>query len=108
MRFRKWVCGEEEGYRFFCPGCQEPHSIRTKGQTVWGVSGEMDYLTFTPSLLVHMPDPDNPRVDLKRCHSYIREGLIQFLSDCSHGLKGRTIDIPDWPSDWNAGGAIDE
>ena len=106
MRFRKWVGGEEEGYHFFCPGCERPHTIRTKGKTTWGVSGSGDLLTFTPSILVtyEAMDPKENR----RCHSYVKEGRIQFLGDCTHSLKGQTVDIPDWPQNWKAGGAVDE
>ena len=31
------------------------------------------------------------------CHSHVREGRIQFLSDCTHALVGQTVDLPDIP-----------
>jgi len=34
-----------------------------------------------------------------RCHSFVRDGRIEFLSDCTHALKGQTVDLPDLP-DW--------
>lgn len=33
---------------------------------------------------------------MDRCHMYIREGKIQFLSDCSHALAGQTVEMPDF------------
>lgn len=36
----------------------------------------------------------------KRSHCFIRGGRIEFLSDCSHNLRGQTVGLPrlrDWP-----------
>ena len=30
------------------------------------------------------------------CHSYVTDGRIQFLGDCTHVLSGQTVDLPDW------------
>jgi hypothetical protein len=32
----------------------------------------------------------------KICHSFITDGRIQFLGDCTHRLAGQTVPIPDW------------
>lgn len=29
------------------------------------------------------------------CHSFVRDGRIEFLSDCSHALVGQTVDLPE-------------
>jgi len=42
----------DEGLTFFCPGCGDHHSIRTKGATAWGWNGDVEKPTFTPSVLV--------------------------------------------------------
>lgn len=37
------------------------------------------------------------------CHSFLRDGKWQFLSDCAHELAGQTVDmepLPDWLMDW--------
>ncbi len=52
----------------------------------------MDKPTFSPSLGVNMTMPD------VRCHSFVRDGKIQFLDDCFHELRGQTIDMQDM--DW--------
>ena len=39
--------------------------------------------------------PDN--VGSPRCHSFVRDGGIQFLTDCEHGLAGQTVDLPAMP-----------
>lgn len=41
-----------------------------------------------------------PKVS-KRCHSFVTDGVMQFLSDCTHELAGKTAPIaplPDPPS----------
>ena len=30
------------------------------------------------------------------CHSFVVNGQIQFLPDCTHALAGQTVPIPDW------------
>lgn len=78
---------------FVCPGCLTEHPVTIKAKDsrpVWGWNGSTDAPTFTPSLLV---EPDRPQ---DRCHSFIREGRIEFLSDCHHKLAGRTVDLPEW------------
>jgi hypothetical protein len=33
------------------------------------------------------------------CHSYVTDGKIRFLDDCTHELAGKTVeleDVPDW------------
>lgn len=29
------------------------------------------------------------------CHSFVRDGRIQFLGDCTHSLAGQTVDLPE-------------
>jgi len=81
---------------FWCPGCDGAHQVRVGEGTGprWGYNGNPDAPTFTPSILVRMGDPDNPGRDLMRCHSFVRDGQIQFLSDCTHALAGQTVPIP--------------
>lgn len=85
-------------YAFFCPGCQYHHSFNTKiysdaggrSYPVWDFNGDVDNPTFSPSLLVNRDFPE------RRCHLFLKEGMIQFLNDCHHGLKGQTVECPDW------------
>lgn len=71
------------GYLFRCPGCEEFHTFDGN----WAFNGDMDRPTFTPSLIVTWTD--------HRCHSFVTDGRIQFLADCTHSLKGQTVDLPD-------------
>jgi hypothetical protein len=82
--------GSEVCLAFHCPGCdaEHPFTIRSKNP-IWTWNGSMDSPTFAPSLLVAYSDD-------ARCHTFVRDGKIQFLGDCSHALAGQTVDIPDW------------
>ncbi len=79
--------GVQKLYVFHCPGCGYGHGFHVPR---WTWNGSMDKPTFTPSLLCN---PDTPA---NRCHSFVTDGKIQFLSDCFHSLAGQTVDIPDW------------
>lgn len=84
------VDGKPEDFRkyfFHCPGCDEIHAFTSE----WKFNKNIENPTVSPSILVTW-GPLNPG---KRCHSYIKEGKIQFLNDCHHELKGKTIDLPE-------------
>lgn len=59
----------------------------------WGFNGSLEKPTFTPSLLVRWHDPDGVPGINSVCHSFVTDGKIQFLDDCTHKLKGRTADL---------------
>lgn len=54
------------------------------------MSGAGDDRSFSPSVAVI------DRHGKTICHSYVRNGQMQFLGDCDHALAGQTVDIPDW------------
>lgn len=105
------------GYSFHCPGCGENHGVPTTGKKAWRFNGNEESPTFQPSLLVtsgHFTDrfkpgdecwctyhKTNPDCGYRcyRCHSFITDGRIQFLGDCTHALAGQTVDIPQWEED---------
>lgn len=109
---------------FMCPGCKELHEVtilevgprgREHVGPCWGFNGNYDRPTFSPSILVrtghfvsgHKPgdscwctycaedDADGtPGFSCTQCHSFVRDGQIQFLNDCTHALAGQTVDLP--------------
>lgn len=96
---------------FMCPGCNTVHhvGIGTGAGPRWSYNGNPDAPTFTPSILVrtgHFVEPQGKHCDksgdpewpcdCKRCHSFVTDGRIQFLSDCTHALAGQTVPLPDW------------
>jgi hypothetical protein len=79
---------------FHCPGCEYGHPFETDAPdgAGWTWNGSLDAPTFMPSLLVHGANDGST----SRCHSFVTDGKIQFLSDSTHKLSGQTVDIPDW------------
>jgi hypothetical protein len=82
--------------------------VSLEGSPKWLWNGSKEKPTFTPSILARYKHPkgysnENPAptdfsgeyVD-EVCHSFITDGRIQFLNDCTHALAGQTVDLPDW------------
>jgi hypothetical protein len=84
-------------YVFWCPGCKGHHQfqVRTDGQgPSWTFDGNLSSPTFAPSLLYDGSRPES------RCHLFLRNGQLEFLGDCFHDLKGKTVPLPEDPQPW--------
>ena len=102
MRKPSAVLLSVEGGRlmFWCPGCDGAHEIAHGAGPGprWGWNGDAERPTFTPSVLVRYDGADAgldgapPAV----CHSFVRDGRIEFLGDCTHALAGQTVELPAW------------
>ena len=101
--------------RFKCPGCGGFHDIPVRSasepgsQWIW--NGSVDRPTLTPSVLArsgHYIDPGScwckyysehpektPHFKCGICHSFVTDGYIQYLTDCTHALAGQTVALPD-------------
>lgn len=95
-RFELYQRANETLVQFHCPGCGEGHAFRVAGGPgpVWTWNSLLDKATFAPSLKYTWDDPDTGRV-LRLCHSYVRDGRIEYLPDCTHELAGKTVDVPE-------------
>lgn len=75
-----------------CPGCNIGHPFRVKSDNSkrpsWDWNGDLKNPTFRPSMLVNQSRPG------RRCHSFVEEGMIRFLNDCHHDLKGQIVELP--------------
>lgn len=73
-----------------CPGCEGVHAVPLApgDGEAWTWNGDLDRVTLSPSLVVE----DRGAV----CHSFVRDGRIEFLSDCTHALAGQTVALPPW------------
>lgn len=97
----------------WCPGCDHAHAIGV-GPGGWVWDGNAEAPTFSPSVLVrsghfagpnggcwckwneeHPDDPTSFACGV--CHSFVRGGRIEFLSDSTHALAGQTVPLPPWP-----------
>ncbi len=86
--------GEAPRLVFFCPGCECAHWVRVEGSIppVWLWNEDREFPTFSPSVKTWWPTPEGMHV----CHSYVQGGRMRFLGDCTHKLKGQTVEIPEW------------
>ncbi|ANZ48669.1 putative ammonia monooxygenase [Erwinia phage vB_EamM_ChrisDB] len=112
------VKGTSDGkLSFLCPGCEVRHTVnvKTPNGPQWQWNGNSDKPTLSPSVLVrsgHYTDghtgdcwctylaehPEEDPADVFTCgvcHSFVRDGRIEFLSDCTHALAGQTVDLPE-------------
>jgi hypothetical protein len=88
------------GWAIKCPGCSDYHIFDKR----WTFNGDVNSPTFRASMLAtvdwpqHHPETGKPK---SICHSFVTDGKIQFLSDCTHSMKNQTVDLPDIDPQWN-------
>lgn len=92
---------------YWCPAPKPPgvHASPTCGLHMLPIGGatnrpnwtlhELDPLHLEPSVLTRANYESGDFV----CHSFVRNGRVEFLGDCTHELAGQTVDLPDLP-DW--------
>jgi len=56
-----------------------------QGTPNWTWNGDINSPTLKPSILT-----TNHKL---RCHSFVNNGKVQFLDDCTHDLAGQTLDM---------------
>jgi len=105
MKIRQTTDGK---YIFFCPGCRCGHWFKTTlPEPQWTFNGDIDKPTVKASILVKSGkypeepfklDKDGKVIGYEKtvCHSLITDGMIQFLGDCTHELKGQTVPLEDF------------
>lgn len=84
------------GVMFWCKGCDMFHVINldsTYSSITWDFNENYEKPTFSPSILVEYPWGMERRKVI--CHSFITDGKIQYLGDCTHALANQTIDLED-------------
>lgn len=85
---------------YWCPGCNALHGIaiapdKQENGASWSFTGTLECPTYAPSQLTKWKRGDTEFC----CHTFIRNGQIEFLGDCTHELKGKTVPmvpLPDW------------
>jgi hypothetical protein len=73
---------------FYCPGCKTHHGVSVDRPGSWTWNHDMEKPTIEPSIFVNS---GRSCPDVPACHSFVRNGEIQFLGDCSHELAGKTV-----------------
>lgn len=113
---------DDGGLWFWCPGCETQHRIQhgEGSGPRWTWNGSVDAPTFQPSINIvyavlsetaratnaafwvdhgrYMTREELPCDVRNVCHSFVTDGRIQYLADCTHALAGQTVDLPrfDW------------
>ena len=108
---------------FLCPGCNRFHAITvdtdeaaTQNVPKWHWNGDGDKPTFKPSVSVRGVRDNLTDLEWEElmertagereamladkatsfvCHSYVRDGMIEFLHDSTHALAGQTVPLLD-------------
>lgn len=102
---------------YWCPGCGDSHAI-TVGDGPgprWSWDGDRERPTFAPSVLVrsghharhHKPGApcwcsmaaageDTGGFKCYLCHSWVRGGMVELLSDSTHENAGKTLPMQPW------------
>lgn len=102
---REWPNGTGQ-VTFWCPGCESGHTIQFGSSETWTWDGRTDRPTFEPSVLALShgrsfdeanPEREGPIPPQPRCHSFVRDGRIEYLSDSDHALAGQTVDMVPLP-----------
>lgn len=86
---------------FVCPGCLEAHHgssgihmlpvNSTEKSPSWDWDGNLEAPTLSPSILTKHQDGFV-------CHSFLKAGVFEFLTDSTHSLAGKLAELPDLPS----------
>lgn len=89
----------------WCPGCDDLHQFiielfNDQNKPVWQWNGNMTHPTFEPSNLTTWSGfNDEGKPEEQVCHSFLRDGVWDFLSDSTHALSGQRagmVDLPYW------------
>lgn len=105
---------ESQGVRyqalmFVCPGCAELGGVGNTGLHMlpvnstekspsWDWDGNIESPTLSPSILTRTA-PYVDGVPTGVCHSFLRNGVFEFLDDCTHSMAGKSIpmvELPEW------------
>ena len=64
---------------------------KTRKETpCWSWNGDMEKPTLKPSIL-NDPFYNGPKTG--RNHCFVNDGMVKFLNDCTHELKGKTVEL---------------
>jgi hypothetical protein len=90
-------------YVIECPACGHAHMFDSR----WIFNGDFEKPTFSPSMLSKSIKPkgysnENPaplnydgEYENTICHSFVTDGKIEYLTDCTHEFAGKTIELED-------------
>jgi len=60
-------------------------NVKRKGKHCWSWNGDVDKPTLKPSILT--------RANGVVCHSFVNDGFVKFLGDCTHDLVNKEVEL---------------
>lgn len=84
---------------FCCPACAESlggdgiHMLPVNSPNTspsWEWDWNLERPTLSPSILT--------TTSKGICHSYLRDGVFEYLNDCAHSMAGQKVELPDLPT----------
>lgn len=104
------LCGANKArFLYWCDGCETLHVctiLPEQGRPHWDWNGSLETPTLSPSVLnrtgravdpAFVPESGDPP---EVCHTFIRNGVVEFLADCTHALAGQSVPLRavlEWP-----------
>lgn len=88
-------CVGDDRLEFKCPGCGWTHDIhlkRSQGPT-WTWNGDLDQPTISPSVRIQWRW--GTLREYRCCHFFVRDGRIEFCTDCTHELAGQVVPMTE-------------
>lgn len=79
--------------------CPASGSIEIPRNGKWTFDGNYERPTFSPSMNETRGQPGQSMEDFKadphpwRNHVFVRNGYIEYLGDCTHEWRGKTVEI---------------
>ena len=98
----------EGGYAHWCPGCEQMHKLPDS----WTFDGNLESPTYSPSFKhsgkLRVFVDGNWAGEWKRdaagaplpfvCHYILTAGVLNFCSDSTHYLAGKSVPLPPLPA----------
>ena len=64
-----------------------------KGTPCWTWNGDTERPTLRPSILTRWTHSKSGSPTDEICHSFVSDGRVEFLGDCTHDKAGQTLDL---------------
>lgn len=93
------------GWAHWCPACEEMHVFATDKPNSqgaqWRFNNDANHPTFEPSMHIKINNKDHPHHQPNAattvCHYTLTAGILTYLMDCTHDMRGRKIYLPELP-----------
>lgn len=86
-------------YKINCPACRFEHLIAVdtpfSNGAQWTFNRNLEKPTFDPSINIKYGPSEDGVIPMRVCHFFVKEGKIEYYSDCTHSEAGKTLDLPD-------------